>query len=88
VSLERLEMQRVRLSGGVPEPTNPATRCAFHPGCHAFIDTRGEMVPELVRWAVGTSCPATSRPRVGLAGGQGRNAFLRQSLGKLGGVVL
>jgi oligopeptide transport system ATP-binding protein len=48
-SLDReLQQERIILGGGVPDPANPPSGCAFHPRCPRAKDDCSQVAPELV----------------------------------------
>jgi oligopeptide transport system ATP-binding protein len=44
----RLRQQRIILKGGVPDPADPPSGCAFHPRCPKVVDVCTQLAPGLV----------------------------------------
>jgi oligopeptide/dipeptide ABC transporter ATP-binding protein len=44
----RLRQQRIIPKGGVPDPADPPSGCAFHPRCPKVVDVCAQLTPELV----------------------------------------
>ncbi len=71
-SLDReLRQQRIMLSGGVADPANPPSGCAFHPRCHRATEHCTKVEPHLVDVGGGhlvschlvSGCPDASKLR-------------------------